>query len=96
MILEQNVFPGITNRLLSRIADVVGISFEEAKKYFPQNAQEKLIMVGNPVRKDIISTDRRKSRTRYNLKPVSYTHLDVYKRQVVECLANINFHFFQI
>jgi len=69
MILEQNVFPGITNRLLSRIADVVGISFEEAKKYFPQNAQEKLIMVGNPVRNDIISTDRRKSRTRYNLKP---------------------------
>ena len=69
MILEQNVFPGVTNRLLSRFADVIGISFDEAKKYFPQNAQEKLIMVGNPVRKDIIETDRRKSRTKYNLKP---------------------------
>ena len=64
MILEQNVFPGVTNRLLSRFADVIGISFDEAKKYFPQNAQEKLIMVGNPVRKDIIETDRRKSRTK--------------------------------
>ncbi len=69
MILEQNVYPGVTNRLLSRIADGVGISFEESKKYFPENVQEKLIMTGNPVRKDIIETDRRKSRTKYNLKP---------------------------
>ncbi len=69
MILEQNVFPGITNKLLSKFVDTIGISFEEAKKYFPENAQNKLILVGNPVRKDIITSDRRKSRTRYNLKP---------------------------
>jgi UDP-N-acetylglucosamine--N-acetylmuramyl-(pentapeptide) pyrophosphoryl-undecaprenol N-acetylglucosamine transferase len=69
MILEQNVYPGITNKLLSRIAGKVGISFEEAKKYFPESVQYKLIMTGNPVRKDIISADRRKSRTKYNLKP---------------------------
>lgn len=69
MILEQNVYPGITNKMLSRISDRIGISFEEARQYFPQSAREKLIMTGNPVRKDIITTDRRKSRTRYNLKP---------------------------
>lgn len=69
MILEQNVFPGITNKLLSKIVDIIGISFEEAKKYFPEKAQGKLIMVGNPVRKDITTTDRRKSRTAYNLRP---------------------------
>ena len=69
MILEQNVYPGITNKLLSRIADKVGISFEEARKYFPESVQDKLIMVGNPVRKEIIAADRRKSRIKYNLKP---------------------------
>ena len=69
MILEQNVFPGITNKLLSKFVDTIGISFEEAKKYFPEHAQNKLILVGNPVRKDIITSDRRKSRTKYNLKP---------------------------
>lgn len=69
MILEQNVFPGITNKLLSKIVDTIGISFEEAKKYFPKNTQDKLIMVGNPVRKDIITAERRKSRTKYNLRP---------------------------
>ncbi len=69
MILEQNVYPGITNKLLSKIVDTIGISFEEAKKYFSESAQEKLILVGNPVRKDVIETDRRKSRTRYNLRP---------------------------
>ena len=69
MILEQNVFPGITNKLLSKIVDTIGISFEEAKQYFPEGAQNKLILVGNPVRKDVITADRRKSRTKYNLKP---------------------------
>lgn len=69
MILEQNVFPGVTNRLLSKIVDTIGISFEEARKYFPEKARDKLILVGNPVRKDVLTSDRRKSRTRYNLRP---------------------------
>jgi len=69
MILEQNVFPGITNKLLSKIVDTIGISFEEAKRYFPEGVQNKLILVGNPVRKEITATDRRKSRIKYSLKP---------------------------
>jgi len=69
LILEQNVYPGVTNRLLSRIADKVGISFEEAREYFPEKVRHKLFMAGNPVRKDILAADRIKSRARYNLRP---------------------------
>nr|WP_312578799.1 undecaprenyldiphospho-muramoylpentapeptide beta-N-acetylglucosaminyltransferase [Sedimentibacter sp.] len=68
VIHEQNVFPGITNKLLAKVVDVVGISFEEARKYFPENIRHKLVMVGNPVRKDILDSDRKKSRRFYNLK----------------------------
>lgn len=69
MIHEQNVFPGITNKMLSKMVDVIGISFAEAEKYFPEEARKKLVLVGNPVRKDILDADRRKSRTKLNLPP---------------------------
>ncbi len=67
MIHEQNVFPGITNKILSKVVDVVAISFAEAEKYFPEDAVKKLVLVGNPVRKDILTADRRKSRIKLNL-----------------------------
>jgi len=67
MIHEQNVFPGITNKLLSKVVDVIGISFSEAEKYFPEQAREKLVLVGNPVRKDILTADRKKSRAKFNI-----------------------------
>lgn len=73
MILEQNVFPGITNRLLSKIVDAVGISFAEAENYFPENVRKKLVLVGNPVRKEILTADRRTSRALYKLK-----HNDIF------------------
>lgn len=69
MIHEQNVFPGITNKMLSKVVDVIGISFAEAEKYFSEEAKKKLVLVGNPVRKDILTADRRKSRTKLNLRP---------------------------
>jgi UDP-N-acetylglucosamine--N-acetylmuramyl-(pentapeptide) pyrophosphoryl-undecaprenol N-acetylglucosamine transferase len=69
MIHEQNVFPGITNKMLSKFVDVIGISFAEAERYFPEEARKKLVLVGNPVRKDILTADRRKSRTKLNLRP---------------------------
>lgn len=68
LIHEQNVFPGITNKMLSKVVDVIGISFKEAEKYFPEKSRQKLIMVGNPVRKDILKADRKLSRKEYSLK----------------------------
>jgi len=68
MIHEQNVFPGVTNKLLAKVVDVIGISFDEAAKYFPDNIKHKLVLVGNPVRKDILIADRKESRKFYNLK----------------------------
>lgn len=68
IIHEQNVFPGITNKMLAKVVDVIAISFTEAEKYFPEKYRKKLILIGNPVRKDILNADRRKSRTKLNLK----------------------------
>ena len=45
---EQNSFPGITNRILSRYVDRYFVTFEESIKYFKN--QNKAIVTGNPIR----------------------------------------------
>lgn len=47
-IHEQNAYPGVTTRMLSKYVDKVMISFEESTKYFDCDKQ-KLVLVGNPV-----------------------------------------------
>jgi len=48
---EQNVLPGITNRILSRFADRIYVSFEETKFGV---APQKIRFSGNPVRREIV------------------------------------------
>jgi len=48
-IHEQNSYPGVTNRLLSKIVDRVFISFEESRPCFKKR---EAILTGNPVRKE--------------------------------------------
>ncbi|NLX60979.1 MAG: undecaprenyldiphospho-muramoylpentapeptide beta-N-acetylglucosaminyltransferase [Tissierellia bacterium] len=59
LIHEQNAFPGITNKILSRYVDKVLITFEESKKYF--KCPEKIILTGNPIRKSILEVDKWKA-----------------------------------
>lgn len=52
-IHEQNSFPGLTNRLLSRVVSKVLVSFEESRGHFKR---EKVVLTGNPVRRELLST----------------------------------------
>ncbi len=65
LIHEQNVFPGITIKILSRFANVVAISFKESKKYL--KVKHKLVHTGNPIKKEIIDTDRERARASLGL-----------------------------
>lgn len=49
-IHEQNVIPGMTNRILKNFSQRIFVSFEETKRYFPE---KKTVLTGNPVRKEI-------------------------------------------
>ncbi len=51
LIQEQNSYAGITNRLLSRKAARICVAYPGMEKFFPK---EKILLTGNPVRKDII------------------------------------------
>ncbi len=66
LIQEQNSFPGITNRLLSSKADKICVAYDGMEKFFPAS---KIILTGNPVRKDIMSpADKTMALGHFNLK----------------------------
>ncbi len=50
-ICEQNSIPGLTNKILGRIARAVFLSFEESRRFF---GPRKVVMSGNPVRRALI------------------------------------------
>lgn len=54
-IHEQNSYPGLTNRLLSRVVGRIFISFEKSRAHFKVNA---VFLTGNPVRDELFSHDR--------------------------------------
>ncbi len=51
LIQEQNSYAGVTNRLLAKKAKKICVAYEGMENYFPA---EKLILAGNPVRKEIL------------------------------------------
>ena len=66
-ILEQNVMPGLTNRVLGKIVHRVYISFEESEGYFPKR---KTLLTGNPIRKDVLMAKghlKKKAKDKFNI-----------------------------
>ncbi len=50
ILQEQNSYPGVTNRMLAKHADVIYTAFEDASRYLPSG---KVRLSGNPVRSKI-------------------------------------------
>ncbi|MBP6941467.1 MAG: undecaprenyldiphospho-muramoylpentapeptide beta-N-acetylglucosaminyltransferase [Syntrophorhabdaceae bacterium] len=63
-IHEQNVQPGLANRLLSRITRSTFISFEETERYL---AAKKVRHTGNPLRKNLKAGDVNKPDDRFSI-----------------------------
>ena len=52
LIQEQNSYPGITNKFLSKKSNVVCVAYDGLERFFPK---EKIIKTGNPVRVGLLS-----------------------------------------
>lgn len=59
-IHEQNAYPGVTSRLLSRFVDRVMISFEDSARYF--GGGDKVVVTGNPIREEMLFTKKDEAR----------------------------------
>ncbi len=59
LIQEQNSYPGITNKILSKKVDRICVAYSGMEKYFPK---EKILLTGNPVRQDILNLEGKRER----------------------------------
>jgi UDP-N-acetylglucosamine--N-acetylmuramyl-(pentapeptide) pyrophosphoryl-undecaprenol N-acetylglucosamine transferase len=57
LIQEQNSYPGITNKLLSKKVNKVCVAYEGLERFFPKN---KLVLSGNPVRQDLLDLEQKR------------------------------------
>lgn len=57
VIQEQNSYPGITNKLLSKKADKICVAYDGLERFFPS---EKIVKTGNPVRQDLLDVEGEK------------------------------------
>ena len=51
VVQEQNSYPGITNKLLSKKAGKICVAYDNLERFFPK---DKIIKTGNPVRQDLL------------------------------------------
>ena len=57
VVQEQNSYPGITNKILSKRASVICVAYDNLERFFSKN---KIKLTGNPVREDLISIDSKR------------------------------------
>ena len=69
VILEQNSYPGLTNKILSRKAEKIFVAYPNMNLFFPK---EKLIWSGNPIRKDIININQETRQEAFKYFGLSY------------------------
>lgn len=60
VIHEQNSFPGLTNRILSKKADIIFLGSEKAREHF--RVKNEVFFVGNPVRNKVFELTKEKAR----------------------------------
>lgn len=70
-ILEQNIIPGLTNRLLSRVADLACVAFEPSRDWLADRV--KVVVTGNPVRDVRDADDVEGARARLGLDAGTFT-----------------------
>lgn len=74
VIQEQNSYPGITNKLLSKKANKICVAYENLERFFPK---ENMILTGNPVRQDLLSVAEKRAEA------LTYFKLDQNKKTLL-------------
>jgi len=74
LIQEQNSFPGITNKLLSKKAKTICVAYDGLERFFPSN---KIVKTGNPVRQDLLEIKSKRNEAQ------QFFNLDVNKKTIL-------------
>jgi UDP-N-acetylglucosamine--N-acetylmuramyl-(pentapeptide) pyrophosphoryl-undecaprenol N-acetylglucosamine transferase len=74
VIQEQNSYPGITNKLLSKKANKICVAYENLERFFPA---DKIVFTGNPVRQDLLEINSKRNEA------IAYFNLDTNKKTLL-------------
>ena len=72
LIQEQNVIPGITNKILSKFVNKIATGYQEANGAFPAN---KVVFTGNPIRQEVMAQRQEADYEAFDLHPGTTTIL---------------------
>ncbi len=72
IIHEQDLYPGLANRLLASWVDKIAISFPGSNKFFPA---EKTVYTGNPIREELKGGIPERAKEKFGLFPDKFTVL---------------------
>lgn len=74
VIHEQNLVPGRANKILSKIATLIAVSFRESEEYF-KKVKARIVFTGNPIRTGMLTSDRGKAAQKLGISPTQRTVL---------------------
>ena len=74
VIQEQNSFPGITNKWLSKKASKICVAYENLEQFFPKH---KIVLTGNPVRQDLLDFKQKRQ------EGIEFFKLDTSKKTIL-------------
>ena len=64
IVHEQNAFPGVTTKMLSKKAEYVMLAVDEARKHFDGNVN--FVLTGNPIRPEVLRADEKEAKAKLN------------------------------
>jgi len=73
VIHEQNLVPGMANRVLANIADSIGVSFKDSKRFFLKKSR--VCQIGNPIRVNLVRLQKTKALKLFDLDEGRFTVL---------------------
>lgn len=62
IVLEVNIYPGITTKILSKKCDKILLAFSDSKKYFDKKVLDKILVTGSPTMEDFGKIPKEKAR----------------------------------
>ena len=74
LVQEQNSYAGLTNKILAKKAKKICVAYDKMEKFFPK---EKIVLTGNPVRKDILDTASKRAEA------IAHFELDASKKTIL-------------
>nr|MDJ0647003.1 UDP-N-acetylglucosamine--N-acetylmuramyl-(pentapeptide) pyrophosphoryl-undecaprenol N-acetylglucosamine transferase [Flavobacteriaceae bacterium] len=74
LVQEQNSYPGITNKILAKKANIICVAYDGLERFFPK---EKIVKTGNPVRQDLLNISSKQKEAQ------EFFGLDVSKKTVL-------------